>query len=58
MKEFSCGDVVPGCSARFTGATNEEILSAVAKHAREDHGLEAVPPALIDQVIAAIRQAA
>jgi len=58
MKEFCCGDVVAGCSARFTGATNEEILAAVARHAREDHGLESVPDALVTQVVAAIRPVA
>ena len=58
MKEFSCGDVVAGCTARFRGNSNEEILAAVAKHAREDHGLTSVPPALVEQVLAAIREAA
>lgn len=55
MKEFCCGDVVAGCTARFTGATNEEILMAVARHAKEDHGLSEVPAALVSQVVAAIR---
>ncbi len=55
MKEFCCGDVVAGCSARFTGATNEEILAAVAHHARHDHGLDEVPPALVERVVAAIK---
>jgi predicted small metal-binding protein len=58
VKEFSCGDVVPGCTARFRGNTDDEILSAVAQHAREAHGIDAVSPALADTVRSFIRDAA
>ena len=58
MKEFSCGDVVPGCKARFRGHTDDEILLAVAQHARDEHGIESVSPALADQVRSLIRDAA
>lgn len=54
MKEFSCGDVVPGCSAHFRGSESE-IMTAVAAHARADHGLIDVPPALAAQVRTALR---
>ena len=27
MKQFACGDVVPGCDARFVCSTEEEILA-------------------------------
>lgn len=57
MKEFCCGDVVPGCSAHFRGSESE-IMGAVASHARADHGLIDVPPALVSQVRAALRDAA
>jgi predicted small metal-binding protein len=50
MKRFRCGDVVPGCTAEFQFATDQEILTAVAQHARQDHGLLEIPPALADQV--------
>ena len=53
MKEFACGDVVPGCTARFSGDV-DGILGQVAAHARADHGLHDVPPALVAQVLAAI----
>jgi predicted small metal-binding protein len=49
MKNFRCGDVVPGCTRAFTG-TEEDILTQVALHARADHGLVAVPPELVSQV--------
>jgi predicted small metal-binding protein len=57
MKEFSCGDVVPGCAAKFHGASNEEILAAVGAHAKRDHGLADVSADLVRQVIEHIHDA-
>ena len=51
MKQFSCGDVVPGCGRVFVG-DQETVLAAVGQHARLDHGLTEVPRALVDQVVA------
>jgi predicted small metal-binding protein len=50
MKQFSCGDVVPGCAATFTGSTDDQILGAVATHAQQDHGMVEIPDALVEQV--------
>jgi predicted small metal-binding protein len=50
MKQFCCGDVVPGCTATFHGSDEDEILGAVAAHARKDHGLTEVPASLVAQV--------
>jgi predicted small metal-binding protein len=50
MKEFSCGAVVPGCSARFEGESEEDILQQVAVHARDAHGMDEVPPEVVQQV--------
>lgn len=50
MKQFACGDVVPGCDAKFVCSTEEEILAAVAAHAATAHGLTDVPPELVEQV--------
>ena len=43
MKEFRCGAVVPDCTARFEGESEEAILAQVARHAHDDHGMEHVP---------------
>lgn len=51
MKEFSCGDVVPGCIAKFRARSQEEILEQVAAHAHADHGLKEVPPELANAVL-------
>lgn len=50
MKEFACGDVVPGCSAKFKAPSDDEVLKLVAKHAHEDHGLTEVTPELVKAV--------
>ena len=54
MKQFACGDVVPGCDARFVCSSDEEILAEVAAHAAAVHGLTEVPPELVDQVVGRI----
>lgn len=42
MQRFSCGDVVPGCGKKFEGATADDVLAAVAAHAREVHHIDHV----------------
>jgi predicted small metal-binding protein len=58
MKTFSCGAVVPGCSASFEAPSDEEILAQVAEHARADHGLTQIPDELVTQVCAQIQTVA
>jgi predicted small metal-binding protein len=50
VKQFACGDVVPGCDARWVCRTEDELLVHVAAHAREEHGLTEIPVALVDEV--------
>jgi predicted small metal-binding protein len=52
MKQFTCGSVVPGCTRSFTAEDQQGILSAIAQHAADDHGLTEIPSSLVDQVIA------
>jgi predicted small metal-binding protein len=54
MKMFSCGDVVPGCDAHWQRDTEDDIMSAVALHAADAHGLHTVPADVVDAVRAAI----
>lgn len=53
MKSFRCGDVVPGCTRRFTG-TEQDILNQVARHAHDDHGGMELGPALLTRVRSAM----
>lgn len=58
MKEFACGDVVPGCSAVFDGEDDDAILQQVAVHAQAEHGLSEISPQLVDEVRSKVRAAA
>ncbi|MHA7145327.1 DUF1059 domain-containing protein [Arthrobacter sp. TmT3-37] len=51
MKSFACGDVVPGCDARWVCSSDDEILIAVQSHAAAAHGLSELP----DSVVQAVR---
>jgi predicted small metal-binding protein len=50
MKEFRCGDVVPGCPTLIEGESEEEVLQQVSVHAREAHAMDEVPPEVVDQI--------
>ena len=50
MKEFRCGDVVPGCPTLIEGESEQEILEQVAVHARDAHAMDEVPPEVVDVV--------
>ena len=50
MKQFACGDVVPGCDARFVCSDEEQLLAGVASHAAAIHGMTTVPDHIVDEV--------
>ena len=56
MKEFKCGELVPGCDHVFEGASDAEILEQVETHAREAHGMDEVPPEVVDTIRATISE--
>jgi predicted small metal-binding protein len=58
MKQFACGDVIPGCGAVFTERSDALVLAAVARHAAADHGVHEVSPELVATVTGAIRTVA
>ncbi len=58
MKTFACGDVVPDCDATWVCDTEDDVLHAVAIHARADHGLIEVPAELVAAVRSQIRDVA
>ncbi len=55
MKQFACGDVVPGCAATFSRPTEDELLADVGAHAAAEHGMNEVPPEVLAQVKAGIK---
>lgn len=50
MKQFRCGEIVPGCEWTIEGESEEQILEHVADHAREAHGMDEVPPEVQERV--------
>jgi predicted small metal-binding protein len=54
MKEFSCGAIVPGCEHVFEGESESAIFDQISSHARDEHGLDEVPPEVIDAIRANI----
>ncbi len=52
MKQFACGSVVNGCQAVFHAPDDQGILTQVADHARQAHGLTEIP----DELVAAVQQ--
>lgn len=53
---LACGDVMPGCSARFEADTKDVLLGQVAEHAKHDHGIEEITPEVLGAVEAAIQE--
>jgi predicted small metal-binding protein len=58
MKEFKCTTIVPGCSTVFEGESESEILNQIGDHARDAHGMNEVPPEVVDQIRANITERA
>ena len=50
VKEFRCGEVVPGCDTVIRGSSDDEVLQEVAVHARDEHGMDDVPPEVVDTI--------
>ena len=48
--KLSCGDAVPGCSARFEDESRDRILEQVTVHAREAHGVTDVTPEMLTAI--------
>ncbi|MGH2901462.1 MAG: DUF1059 domain-containing protein [Solirubrobacteraceae bacterium] len=53
---IACGDVMPGCAARFDAETKDALLAAVAAHAHDEHGIEEVTPDVLAAVEGAIHE--
>jgi predicted small metal-binding protein len=56
MKEFKCGELVPGCDHVFEGTSEDEILAQIADHARDAHGMDEVPDEVVDTIRASISE--
>jgi predicted small metal-binding protein len=55
MFKLACGDVMPGCAARFEHTDRDALLAQVAGHAAEAHGITDITPpvlALVERQLA------
>jgi predicted small metal-binding protein len=44
--KLACGDVMPGCSARFESTDRDELMGEVASHTASAHGITNLTPDL------------
>jgi predicted small metal-binding protein len=54
-KVLTCRDVGVECDFVARGATVEEVMEKAREHATKDHGFADIPPELVDNAKAAIR---
>ena len=50
MKQFRCGDVVPGCGWVARREGEEELFVEISSHAHDAHGMDEVPPEVVEQI--------
>ena len=50
MKQFKCGDVVPGCQWVTTNEDEARLFEDIGTHARDAHGMDEVPPEVVEQI--------
>lgn len=55
-KVVNCKDVGFDCEGVIRAETEEEVLKLVAEHAKEVHGMEEVPPDVVEKVRAVMQE--
>jgi predicted small metal-binding protein len=50
VKQFRCGDVVLGCEWVTRSEDAKELFAAIHSHARDAHGMDEVPPEVVDAI--------
>ena len=50
MKQFRCGDVVPGCQWVTRNDDEQQLFADIHVHARDTHGMDEVPPEVVDAI--------
>lgn len=52
----NCRDVGADCDFETRADTEEELFKILAEHAKSGHGMEEIPPELVEKVRAVIRE--
>jgi predicted small metal-binding protein len=50
MKQFKCGDVVLGCEWVTRNDDDEQLFRDITSHARDAHGMDEVPPEVVEEI--------
>jgi predicted small metal-binding protein len=50
VKQFRCGDVVLGCDWVARNEDEQELFEEIQVHAREAHGMDEVPPEVVETI--------
>jgi predicted small metal-binding protein len=56
MKQFRCGDVVPGCQWVTRSEDEKQLFEEIRSHARDAHGMDEVPPEVVDAIYGVITE--
>ncbi len=54
--KLACGDVMPGCTARFENTDRDQMLAEIAEHAASVHGITEVTPEILAQLDASMER--
>jgi predicted small metal-binding protein len=54
-KVLNCGDLMPGCTTVIVGKDADEVLEKAEAHARKEHNMTIIPPTVVSQIEAAIK---
>lgn len=48
--KLACGDVMPGCVARFESTDRDQLMAQVGAHAAAEHGITTITPDVLEAV--------
>lgn len=48
--KLACGDVMPGCSARFESHDRDQLMADIAGHAAAAHGITDITPGITQAI--------
>ena len=55
-KVLKCADLMPGCDTVIVGKDADEVFAKAEAHARKDHNMTIIPPSVMSQIEAAIKE--
>jgi predicted small metal-binding protein len=56
MPSFKCSDTGLACPFKASAPTEAELMTKIAKHAKEAHGMKTIPPDVMAKVKKAIKK--